>query len=69
MYQVASMIKSQDKKVANADKFKLTATGRAIYLRGLACVSKCEEVAKSGNKGRGFTVKPLVLPIPDKTVV
>jgi len=47
---------SETMKEANANKAKLSSTARTIYLRGLARLSKCEEVAKSGNGGRGFKV-------------
>ena len=50
------MFKSESMKVRNADRAKLSPAARAIYLRGLARLSKCEEVAKSGNSGRGFEV-------------
>lgn len=48
------MFRSEEMKVRNANKAKLSPAARAIYLRGLARLSKCEEVAKSGNGGRGF---------------
>ena len=50
------MFKSEMMKTRNADRAKLSPAARAIYLRGLASLTKCEEVAKSGNGGRGFEV-------------
>ena len=48
--------KSQIMKKANADKAKLKGVARDVYLNGVARLSKCEEVARKGNKGKGYIV-------------
>ncbi len=51
--------KSQAKKEANADRLRLGHPAREIYLRGIARLGKCEEVASKGNGGRGFILPSL----------
>ena len=46
----------QEMKQANAAKANLSPAARAVYLAGRAGLSKCEEVAKKGNKGKGYIV-------------
>lgn len=53
------MNKSLEMKTQNAKKASLSQVAREIYLRGLASLSKCEEVATKGNDGQGFFLRPL----------
>ena len=41
-------------KLENAEKQKLRGIPRLIYLQGIARLSKCEDVARKGNQGKGF---------------
>ena len=41
-------------KLENAEKQKLRGLPRLIYLQGIARLSKCEDVARKGNQGKGF---------------
>ena len=41
-------------KLGNAEKHKLRGIPRLIYLQGIARLSKCEDVARKGNQGKGF---------------
>ena len=56
MDQVSRIFKSIEMKEKNANKAKLNPTARAVYLAGIASLTNCEAVAKSGNGGRGYTV-------------
>ena len=41
-------------KLQNAERQKLRGIPRLIYLQGIARLSKCEDVARKGNQGKGF---------------
>ena len=41
-------------KLENAEKQKLRGLHLLIYLQGIARLSKCEDVARKGNQGKGF---------------
>ena len=41
-------------KLVNSEKNKLRGIPRLIYLQGIARLSKCEDVARKGNQGKGF---------------
>ena len=59
MKTVKSLFTSIDMRIVNANKYKLSAMARQVYLQGYACLSKAEEVASSGNHGKGFKVATL----------
>ena len=48
--------RSLEMKEENARKAKLSDGARAVYLASRARLSKCEEVAKKGNRGKGYVV-------------
>lgn len=56
MNEVSRIFKSIEMKEKNANKAKLGHTARAVYLAGIASLGNCEAVAKSGNKGRGYSM-------------
>jgi len=56
MNEIESIFKSIEAKEKNAIKRKLSHTAHAVYLAGIASLDKCEDFAKRGNKGRGFTM-------------
>ena len=41
-------------KLGNAERQKLRGIPRLIYLQGIARLSKCEDVARKGNQGKGY---------------
>tara|TARA_B100000949_G_C14202229_1_gene416498 strand:+ start:320 stop:565 length:246 start_codon:yes stop_codon:yes gene_type:complete len=48
-------------KLENAEKQKLRGIPRLIYLQGIARLSKCEDVARKGNQGKGFYLQKSVI--------
>jgi len=60
MNEVANIFKSMEMKEKNANKAHLSPHAREIYLRGLASLGKADEVARSGNRGKGFTLPSYV---------
>ena len=44
-------------KLENAEKHKLKGVSRIIYLEGIARLSKCDDVARKGNQGKGFHLR------------
>ena len=51
---IEGQILSWRMKLLNAEKHKLKGIPRLIYLQGIARLSKCEDVARKGNQGKGF---------------
>lgn len=51
---IEGQILSWKMKLENAEKHKLRGVPRLIYLQGIARLSKCEDVARKGNQGKGF---------------
>ena len=51
---IEGQVLSQRMKLLNAEKHKLKGIPRLIYLQGIARLSKCEDVARKGNQGKGF---------------
>ena len=51
---IEGQILSWRMKLLNAEKHKLRGIPRLIYLQGIARLSKCEDVARKGNQGKGF---------------
>ena len=51
---IEGQILSWKMKLENAEKHKLRGIPRLIYLQGIASLSKCEDVARKGNQGKGF---------------
>ena len=51
---IEGQILSWKMKLENAEKQKLRGLPRLIYLQGIARLSKCEDVARKGNQGKGF---------------
>jgi hypothetical protein len=48
--------KSEQMKIANANRAGLSGVARDVYLRGIARLSKAQEVADKGNNGKGYVV-------------
>lgn len=67
--ELDAVFTSAIQKEKNARKAKLSAIATLIYLRGIAGISKAEDVCKSGNKGRGFTMPSYALPEKPETVL
>ena len=57
MQTVNSLFISIDKRVINANKSKLSHMARQVYLQGFARLGNAEEVARTGNHGKGFKVQ------------
>ena len=51
---IEGQVLSWKMKLLNAEKHKLRGIPRLIYLQGIARLSKCEDVARKGNQGKGF---------------
>ena len=54
---IEGQVLSQRMKLLNAEKHKLKGIPRLIYLQGIARLSKCEEVERKGNEGKGFHLR------------
>jgi len=68
MKTLKGLLKSQESKVINANKANLSASARQVYLQGIACLSKAENVAMRGNQGKGFKTQ-FLFSEPKKTKV
>ena len=51
------MSRSEQMKQANAVQAGLSGVAKDIYLKGIAGLSQCKDVAKKGNGGRGYVIK------------
>jgi len=69
MNEVDRIFKSEKMKTINADKAKLGMNARAMYLAGRVRLSMAEDVARSADRGRGFTIRSLVPEKVEKTLV
>ena len=54
--------KSEEMKIAAANKAKLQGLAREVYLRGFARLSKAKDVAERGNGGKGFVLPVFAKP-------